>query len=219
MAETGTKLAYPGFRWPNSGWWFTVIGALAGLAVLAFPGLLQLTGRQRLAVCAVLIVVPACIIVSYHCARCVRVFIRRALQYERLRELIVSLNTRQEAGDRLCNALLQERENRNAFEVAYCYAFGDRTFIALRTKRGPGRSAGAEVRVTDRESGALMGVFRLTRKCDGHYLCELVGYMDALWLGNVKKHGSQHSEPPPEAIAWILSTTDGDSDEQLEEDC
>lgn len=66
----------------------------------------------------------------------------------------------------------------------------------------------------DTETGCVMGEFCLARQTDDHYLCERKGYMDALWLGNIKQHGSQHSEAPPEALAIaIMSETTGDDDE------
>ncbi|MCX5638178.1 MAG: hypothetical protein NTX52_10890, partial [Planctomycetota bacterium] len=101
--------------------------------------------------------------------------------------------------------------------IAYCYGYGQRTFIAIRKKRGPAVSTGVDVRVFEQSSGGLLGEFRILNEIDGHYVCELVGYMDALWMGYVKQVGSQHSIPPPEALAWVLVKNIGETNERSEE--
>ena len=218
MTDSNDTIYYPKFRWPVSGWWFTVVGAVAGLAVLMFPGLSLLCDRQRFYVCLLLIVVPSGIILLSHSTRCVGVFIKRALRYGRLTQAITSLEQRLGAAQRSLTALLQERQQRNAYEIAYCYAFNHRTFVALRRKRGRAPTVGSDVAVIEQDSSALIGEFRVQKDSDRYHICELVGYIDALWLGNVKQHGTQHSEPPPEVVAWVLPGGIGEEHDGSEEE-
>lgn len=210
MTNSNDIIYYPKLRWPVAGWWFTVVGALAGLAVLIFPGLTLLYGRQRFYVCLLLIVMPGGIILLLHSVRCLNTFIKQALQYRQLTQTITSLNQQHGEAQRLLIALFQERQQRNSFEIAYCFAFEDRTFVALRRKRGRAPTIGSYVTVIDRDSGALIGKFRIQKDSNQYLICELAGYIDALWLGNVKQHGTQHSEPPPEAVAWVLPGITGE---------
>jgi hypothetical protein len=218
MTDSNDGLYYPKFRLPVSGWWFTVVGTVAGLAVLMFPGLSLLSDGQRFCVFLLLIVMPGGIILLLHSTRCVSVFIKRALLYGRLTQAITSLEQRLGASQRSLTALLQERQQRNAFEIAYCYAFDHRTFVALKRKRGRSPTVGTDVAVIEQDSGALIGEFRVHKDADRYHICELVGYIDALWLGNVKQHGTQHSEPPPEAVAWILPGVIGEEHDGSEEE-
>lgn len=218
MTDSNDGMYYPKFRWPVSGWWFTVVGALAGLAVLMFPGLSLICDRQRFYVCLLLIAMPGGIILLLHSTRCLCVFIKRALSYERLKQAIVSLEQRLGAAQRSLTALLQERQQRNAFEIAYCFAFDHRTFVALIRKGGWVPTVGSYVAVIEQDSGSLIGEFRVQKDFDRYHICELVGYIDALWLGNVKQNGTLHSEPPPEAVAWVLPGAIGEKNDGSEEE-
>jgi hypothetical protein len=218
MTNSNDSIYYPKLRWPVSGWWFTVVGAFAGLAVLIFPILTLLCDRQRFYVCLLLIVMPGGIILLSHSARCLNIFIKRALHYGQHKQTITSLNQQLGEAQRLLIALFQERQQRNSFEIAYCFAFEDRTFVALRRKKGRAPTIGSDVTVIDRDSGALIGKFRIQKDSKQYLICELAGYIDALWLGNVKQHGTQHSEPPPEAVAWVLPGTIGEGNDGSEKE-
>lgn len=110
------------------------------------------------------------------------------------------------------DALRQERGSRNIYRIRYCYAYDDRTFIALRKKPGRALTVGTRMVVVDTADNTVMGYF-VVRRVDEHYVCERDGPMDGLWLGNVKQHGTGHSEAPPEAFAVAISDTTGDGDE------
>jgi len=218
MTNSNDSIDYPKLRCPVSGWWLTAIGAFAGLAVLIFPSMTLLNVWQRFYVCLLLIIIPGLIILLFHSAQCLNVFIKRALRYGQLTQAIISLNQQLGEAQRLLVVLFQERQQRNAFEIIYCYAFEDRTFVALKRKKGRAPVHGSNVTVIDQDSGALIGKFRIQKDFNQYHICELAGYIDALWLGNIKQHGSQHSEAPPDAIAWVLPGTIGEENDGSEEE-
>jgi len=217
MSDSNNGLHYPQLRWPISGWWFTVVGAIAGLAILMFPSLSLLNDIPRFFVCLILIILPVAFILLSHIARCIRVCIKRASRFEQQSLEIRSLKERLGAAQRALAVILQQRHKQNTFEIAYCYAFNHKTLIALRKKQGRKPTVGASVTVIDQGNGALMGEFRVYRDSGKHFTCELVGYIDVLWLGYVKQHGAGHSEPPPEAVAWVLPGAKGEEIDDSEE--
>lgn len=213
MPRPQNRLDYPRLRWPASGWWFTAVGTLISVALVLFPGVTGLTGRNRLVLILLLISVPGAIVLSLHVTTRARVFVRRALRYGAFQDAIESLEGQLGAAERSLSSILEERKRRNAFGVAYCYGFENRTFIALRKKKGPAVTPGAEVAVVEQGSKSLLGKFKVLKDDGSYYVCELDGFMDALWLGHVKQSGAQRSEAPPEAVAWVLPETNGESNE------
>jgi hypothetical protein len=214
MMTTGTQnnIPYPRFAWPRSGWWSTLLGAFAGIAVILYPDVSHLTFVYRVGIAAGLIVLPGLLVILGFAGRIVFVFCRRAAGFQNLLNQIMEVEKKLRSTQLIVEWLLQERQNRNAYSIAFCYAYGNRTFIALRKKRGRTLSGGQKIVVVDRTLGVI-GEFALTRQEDQHYLCERNGYIDALWLGNIKQYGSQYSVPPPEALAIAMSEKRGDEDE------
>ena len=208
-----SAISYPSIAWPRSSWWFTVLGALAGIAVILYPDTARLSIVNRIAVAAGLFILPAVLISVVFALRVVFVFCRRANAFEGLAGQIKALEEKLQSTHLVLGFLIQERENRHAYSVAYCYTYEDRTFIKLRKRRGPTLSEGQKVTVIDSRTSSVIGYFTITRQENEYYLCERDGYIDALWLGNIMQHGSQHSEAPPEALAIAIYEKRGDQHE------
>ena len=66
MNRAQDQLEYPQFHWPAPGSWFTVVGALAGLALLVFPGMAKLSTNGRLVIFVLLVSAPAVVILVIH---------------------------------------------------------------------------------------------------------------------------------------------------------
>lgn len=215
MMTAGTQgiIPYPRFAWPRSGWWFTVLGALAGICVILYPDISHLSLVHRFAIAFGLSVLPGVLLILLFAARTLSVFCRRAISYKTLLGQISVLEDKLGSTQLAVRWLLQERQNRNAYLIAFCYEYENRTFIALRKKRGRTLSEGQKITVVDTRTDDVIGHFTLTRQENDHYLCERDRYMDALWLGNIKQYGSQHSEAPPEALAIAIFEKRGDEDE------
>lgn len=213
MSKALQDIPYPRFVWPRPGWWFTVLGTLVGVAVLVFPDLSSLGITGRCAVAAGLIAGPGLIIALIFMMRIALTFCRRAVGFKKLLGQIVEIKERLVSTEFTVLRLVQERRNRNAYSIAHCHTYDNRTFIALRRKRGRKLSVGQKITVVDCDGPSVMGHFNIIREDGEYYVCELQGYMDALWLGNIKQHGSQHSQAPPEALAIAISEETGDEDE------
>jgi hypothetical protein len=207
------RTTYPRFVWPRSGWWLTAISTLAGIVLVLYPPLASLGLVRRIGIVLVLIVVPAFVVVVPRVVGKLIVFARRALDFDMHLTEIDELKQRVEVANLAIVDLIRGIANRHAYRVAYCYAYQNRTFIALRKKRDSDLSLGERITVVDEQTGSVMGEFQVTEEVDGDYRCERVGYMDALWLGNIKQHGGTHSEAPPEALALVTSSITGDEND------
>ncbi len=213
MTDRSQTVEYPHLTWPSSGWWFTVIGALAGLVILVFPSITELALSHRVAIALLLLLIPAFFILIGYFIHVATVFCRRANYFETHLSNIQALTEKLITAQSIISDLIYERQNRNAYTISYCYCYNDRTFIALRKKHGVSLGVGLKVTVVEPETGSVIGNFRGIKDDNDHLLCQNDGYMDALWLGNVRQHGSQHSEAPPEALAIVISSTMGDKNE------
>lgn len=214
MIKSAREIVYPRLAWPRTGWWFTVLGTLIGITIVLYPDITSLKLTHRVAIAVGLIILPGLMVILLCLAKVIIVFFRRAVNFDALLTEINGLEQKLESAQFAVGRLIQERANRNAYPIVFCYTYENRTFIGLRKKKGPTISDGQKVTVIDTQTGYVMGHFCVMRQTDDHYLCEREGYMDALWLGNIKQHGSQHSEAPPEALAIaIISKTTGDDDE------
>ncbi len=189
-----------------------MLGALAGIAVILYPDLTHLSFVHRFAIAAGLSVLPGVLFTLDLAVRIVFVFSRRAIRFDNLLVQTMMLKEKLQFTELAVGLLLQERRNRNVFSIAFCYTYEKRTFIALRKKRGATLSEGQKIVVVDTHTQGVIGCFTV-RQEDQHYRCERDGYMDALWLGNIKQSGSQHSEAPPEALAIAISEKRGDENE------
>jgi hypothetical protein len=213
MTDRSQKVEYPHLTWPSSGWWFTVIGALIGLGILLFPSITELALPRRVAIALLLLLIPTFFILIRYISQIASVFCRRANRFDTHLAYMKSLREKLVSAQSTISDLVYERQNRNAYAISYCYCYNDRTYIALRKKRGVNIEEGARVAVVDFKTGSVMGDFRGIKDADDHFLCQKEGYMDALWLGNVRQHGSQHSEAPPEALAIVISSKMGDEND------
>ena len=214
MTKDARKIGYPRFAWPRSGWWLTALGTLAGIAFFLCPDVTKLKVAHRGAIAVGLGILTALLVVLAHLVQAIVAFCRRAANFDALLTEINGLEEKLQSTQFAVGKFIQERANRNAYAIDFCYSYENRTFIGLRKKRGPTLSDARKIIVVDAQTDSIMGHFFVTRQTDDHYLCEREGYMDALWLGNIKQHGSQHSEAPPEALAIaIMSDTIGDDDE------
>lgn len=190
-----------------------MFGALAGLGILLFPSITKLALLHRVAVALLFALFPAFLILIVYLTRALTIFWRRANHFNTHLVEIESLADQLELAQSTISGLIRERQNKNAYTISYCYCYDDRTFIALRKKRGANVIPGARVIVVDSETGSVMGYFRCIKDANAHFLCQKDGYMDALWLGNIRQHGSQHSEAPPEGLAVVISTKIGDEND------
>ena len=202
------ELEYPRLTWPGAGGWLTYLGTLVTLLLWVFPSTIQMPLAKKLAIAFLLFLASAMPIVAWHLVRVVLVAYNRAHQVDALVRDIELLHEKLVSAQQTINDLLQERRNRNVYSIDHCYTYEDQPFLALRKKPGAGVPVESKVTVIDTEIGGVMGYFRVIRQDNGFYLCRKDGYMDALWLGWMKKSGSQHSAASPTAVALIISTED-----------
>jgi len=213
MSQDSGQLDYPRFHWPTSGWWFTVLGVVLSLGSFIFPPVAGASLWSRACFSLTVVVIPPLVIAALYCAKAAKVFCRRALCYGGNMRKISLLQERIEVAQCTVVGLVAERQARTPLTIDYCYTSGEQVIIALRKKPGPALRCGAGVAVIDLQTGSVMGSFKMVRERDGRYLCRLDGYMDALWLGDIKQHGSQRSEAPLDAIALAFVPTVGDGDD------
>jgi len=203
-------LRYPRWKWPASSWFLTAIGTFVALALVIFPGMTGNPWAQRIVAAFMIVFLTTLPVCLPYVVRVSWVFCRRALHWGAMLNVLKELSDKLDITQNVLRSLLQERRERNAYRIAYCYDYQDRTFIALKNRPGPTVHVGARVIVVDEE---IIGEFKTIEEVDGYYRCEKDGYIDALWLGSIKKSGSQHSEAPPEARAYVVAEMKDKDDE------
>lgn len=211
-ARVHQRIVDPALRWPTSGWWFTVIGALIGVVFLVVPKFIELPLLARLLVFGALVFVAVVLHILLHAWRLNRVFARRARAYGAVVTSLDETTFKLDRANSVINELVQERQERNSFQIAYCYFVDDKPMIALERKRGVRLKVGDTLAVIAPDLGVL-GTFDVID--DAGRQCRAVssGPMDALWLGSMKQAGAIHSEPPLLALAMRLSV-EGDADDR-----
>jgi hypothetical protein len=210
------RIADPVLRWPPSGWWFTIIGALIGAALLLAPDSIRLSFPKRLLVCVALILTPAVVLVLGHICRRDRAFVRRARAYGALVTSLDEANVGLDRANSVINELVLERQERNSFRIAYCCVLEGKPMIALERKRGVRLKVGDSLTVIAPDLGAL-GTFEVIDDAGKQCRALSAGPMNALWLGNMKRAGAAHSEPPLLALAMRFSVEeDGDDRKNTE---
>lgn len=208
------NIPYPRFVWPNSGWWFTVIGAIAGLAVILYPDISDFELMPRIIISVCFTVCPAVLLLLAFILRYLIAVTNRARALTDAQEKVRALESDLLATRDVVRALLLERSNRRAYTIVHCYIYADRTFIALRKRTGPTLMENQRIAVVDTQTSAVMGHFIYRRTEGENYVCEQDGHMDALWLGFIRQAGTQYSVAPPEALAFAIMESTGDTSEQ-----
>lgn len=155
---------------------------------------------------------PAGVLFLLHVWRVDRVFARRARAYGEVVTLLDETTFKLDRANSVINELVQERQERNSFQIAYCYFVDDKPMIALERKRGVRLKVGDTLIVIAPDLGVL-GTFEVID--DAPKQCRAIssGPMDALWLGSMKQAGATRSEPPILAVAMRLSV-EGDTDDR-----
>lgn len=207
------RCSYPNFKWPNGGWWATIIGTLVAISVFLFPETARLQLASRCGIAIGVVLLPTLLILSTYAGRVVVVFCRRARCYYGLLGHIGELEQNLDSSHVFTRSLLEDRQGLNAFQIACCYVYDTRTFITLKKKPGARVADGDNVVVVDAREGSVLGRFVASGEEDGQYRCELTGFMDPLWLGYVKQDVGHKTLPPPEAVAVVMPITTGDEDE------
>lgn len=205
--------SYPKFKWPTVGWVATIVAALVALSLFLFPEATRFPLYCRFGAVIGVLLLPTLLIGSVYAIRVAGVFCRRALCYHVLLGRIEILKQELDSTQLFTRLLVEERQGRNVFQIDYCYAYDMRIFIALKKKRGAKIAAEAFISVVDRKTGSTKGEFTVSEVHNTHYLCEKAGFMDAVWLGYVKQQGTNHSEPPPDVLAFAWPITTGDQDD------
>jgi hypothetical protein len=202
---------WPAWKWPDSGWIFTVIGAIFSALVLAFPDMTKLNGRERLALAAAAALSTFAFILLRYVAAIASTATRRALSYGELSLVSASTSAELSKTRSLCSELLRERQSLRRFQILYTFIHADEAFIALKHKEGIKLQIGQKLAVADTK-GACRGTFRIMTTDNSEYRAKSLGDMDAIWLGWAKLAGAAHSEPPVGSTALALNTN-GDDDE------
>lgn len=213
MNSIDSGLGYPKMRWPSAGSLVAPVVIIIAIVDFILPSVTKLSSICLAGITFGLFVLIVIYIAAGHCLQMVSILFRRAAQYEHLLVNISSQQNELDEAKAQIISLVEDKLRQSGYPIDYCYDYGGRTYIELKKKRGPELPAGTSVIVVDMMANAIMGYFTTRSVSDGHYICELTGSMDALWLGNIKQSGSVPSKPPPEAIAVLIANQSGDQDE------
>ena len=151
MEHPEHDLDYPPYRWPQSGWWFTLAGFLIGGLLLLSPKSIDLSLTYRLIIFATLSAVPALFIFFVTLARRLRKFWQREKRVPALVEKISDLNSELQNSYRLAGQLITERQNTRAFQIENCFCVNDEPCISIFLRNGIALEVGDELHVVDQE--------------------------------------------------------------------
>jgi hypothetical protein len=212
MADTPPRLDYPNLRWPDSGWWFTIIGTLVGLLLLVAPDATNQSFRIRLLACVGITLLPASVILAIYPLRIALVRGRRLQQYDALHSTISNLQGEVAKSATAIQALVQEREDRRAFKIEYCYFYESTVVVAISRRQGIRLQAGSKLIVVDQSEWRNLATIQITGSNGKCYLAKGLDDFDPLWLGYIRQAGASHSSPPPGAIALHITETGENND-------
>jgi membrane protein implicated in regulation of membrane protease activity len=181
MALRATKHRWPIWKWPNSGWVWTVAGALLGAVVLVLPSVSNLALHDRLSLAVCLIIAPFVLVALAHAVRLVLTALFRVAAYgdlhressERILELEKQLTRHQQA----ITELLDERQRWKAVDLVYCFMQGLNSYVAIAKNHAHALEKGEKITVID-ESGGVMGTFVVCDEKTHMYIAKSNGDMD-----------------------------------------
>ncbi|MCE5197553.1 MAG: hypothetical protein ABFD54_04210 [Armatimonadota bacterium] len=207
MDQKYEKLEYPRFSWTGATWsWYTAI--LGVVLALYFGFVPKMPLKNSLEIVLFIFLAPVMLTVAWHFVRVASVGYKRIQQFDVLVKHIQLLSDRLASAQQTIIDLLQERQNRKKYSIAYCYIYKDQPVMVLCKKRGATVPVESKVTVVDTELNDVIGHFRVINQDDDHYLCRQDGYIDAVWLGFIMERGSQQSMVSPTAVAFITSIGD-----------
>lgn len=202
---------WPVWKWPESGWVWTVLGSIIAILVLAFPDLTKLTGRQRFEIAATAVLATSGYVLLRYVGRVATTAVCRALAFDRLSYLHDATAAELRRTKRLASDLIRERESLREFRILYTFVHEEAPYIALARKPGIKLVIGQRLVVADPD-GSFRGAFDVVEERAREYLARCAAGMDPVWLGYARLAGAAHSEAPVGATA-ILLATNGEKDD------
>jgi len=207
------EIALPSFKRPDSGWWFTTIGAIVAIALIIAPKSVNFSLAARITLVLVFIFLPAVWASLAFAVSSFTQMVRRSFAYPRVYETVSSITMELEQSKLLINALMLERENHRSLTVAYCFMFRDSACISLNRKRGFRVKTGDRCTVVDQENGQVLGRFVVIEVRPESYIARAEDHVDPIWLGYMRQAGTAHSSAPPNAAAIFIQLI-GESDDE-----
>ena len=212
MVQPPTKINWPIWNWPTSGWAFTVLGSLLGGLLLAFPTVTTLEVRYRIVLLIILAILPVVVLACVHALNICSTFFRRGTEYITLLGLIDEYSTELNNSNQIVSGFLAERQEKRSLTIDYCYFYEPNAIVVLHKKRGFSVDVGDILTVVDTDEGRLLGTIEITVVNSNGYTAKIIGDVDALWMGHIRNTGAGHSYPPPTALAFLLNTNEVQND-------
>ncbi len=216
---TAEKWGWPRWNWRDSGWWFTISGAVFSVLAFVYPSLPRRPLRIRLIIAVGAFVASGALsLLLAHLIHVLRVAWGRLQAYQDLSDLVersqeeLRLSEEQRGREAaqfqetILSLLTQSGVKRIEMERSQYY--DETLYIVLKKRRGIVMEVGHKVSVIDMETGNVMGAFEVTEERDKQYWARSVGTVDAIWLGYVRQSGN--NEPPPNtATFWMQGGGEG----------
>ncbi len=128
---------WPTWKWPDSGWLWTVCGAIIGGLVLVFPDMTKLSGKQRLGLAVAAALATLVFVLLGYAAKLIATATRRVLSYDDLRQMCATAASDLNGTKALCAELLRERRSLRTFQILYTFIHGDTAFVAPCASKEP----------------------------------------------------------------------------------
>lgn len=213
MNDQATSYEFPAYSWPTSGWWFTVVGTIAGGVIFLAPAVANWPLFTRLTLFAAIASLPAASIFFKTYASRLFVFYRRAVAYDSTQEELRNLRDESEKNCNLAAILLQERQNANSLQIENGYIYDAIPFVSLYRKRGFKVEIGDRMTVVDCTNGMHLGDFEITEKNPQKYIAKAIADIHPLWMGFMVQTGATPSAPPPDSLAIRFKNGDENNDD------
>ena len=175
---------------------------VATLAFFVAPGMMELDTRRKLLVSLILLASPTPLIVLRYALAIVWMFGQRVYYYEQLYRM---LELRVGTNDTLSRHLSDSIENWPRYEILKVHWFRERSemYILIRKKRGKQPDIGATFCVYDTHYGRPMAFSEMIENRGDGYYSRITGYIDPVWLGEVRKLDLPELPPPPAVSACL----------------
>lgn len=206
LSNKADRIAMPSWKWPDTGWYFTAIGAFLGLLLLVAPDSIKLTFLPRVILAIVASLAPGLWIIGTHIQKVLVALYLRSKDYDVIRDSYDEVFSEQQNSKSLINALMRERENRRTLRISHCYCYLGNAYIALTRKKGFRVGVGDSFTVVDQENGQALGDFMITEAQEESYIGKSQGNINAVWFGYIRQAGTARSEPPPTAVALFIDS-------------
>lgn len=196
------RAGWPSFRWKDSGWWFTVSGTTAALLFFLVPRGAALDVRGRLLVCFSLLLAPSGLLLLRYLASAAKMIVVRIFYYSKVYALFEQSLARAAALEQHLSEYVGDQTRYEILAVQWHRERGD-VYLVIQKKSGKPRDIGAWFTAYDRSDGRLMAELEIIEVRDRGYLAKVNGYIDPLWLGEVRDRDMPEIPPPPEVWAYI----------------